>query len=221
MSEFAASALACVRGERVVFSGLEFTARSGDMLALTGPNGSGKSSLLRVLAGLLRPENGTMTWDGTAVTDEPEAHRARLHYVGHGNAVKPVLTVAENLEFTARLRGTTVSRSTLDAALSAFAIGHLADLPVQYLSAGQRRRLALARLLASPAPLWLLDEPETSLDAESTRALEAIVAHHCHEGGIAIVATHDAKAGSARSLDVAAFAHARGVVFAGNDADTR
>lgn len=211
MSEFSASGLACIRGERVVFSGLEFAVQSGEFLALAGPNGSGKSSLLRVLAGLLRPERGTVTWDGEPVTEDREAHRARLHYVGHGNAVKPVLTVAENLQFTARLHDTAVSDAIVETALAAFAIGHLADLPVQYLSAGQRRRLALSRLLASPAPLWLLDEPETSLDADSARALDAAIKQHCEGGGIAIVASHDAAITSGKRLDLTAFGDARAI----------
>jgi heme exporter protein A len=197
-----------------VFAGLDFTMLSGDLLVLTGPNGSGKSSLLRVLAGLLRPESGDISWNGAPIAGGPEAHRARLHYVGHGNAVKAVLTVAENLEFSSGLRGRKPVPGALENALEIFGIGHLAALPVQYLSAGQRRRLALARLLVSPTELWLLDEPETSLDAASARALDGAIAAHCGGGGMAVITTHDAQVKAGKELDLSAFAGAPAVTGA-------
>ncbi len=179
--------MACIRGERPVFSRVSFRLAPGGALTLTGPNGSGKSSLLRILAGLLRPAGGTLAWDGEPLEDDWAAHRRRLHYVGHLDAVKPVLTVAENLEDWARLRG---ARAPGPGALEALGIEALGGVPGRYLSAGQRRRLALARLVAAPAPLWLLDEPTVTLDAEATARVAAMIARHRAGGGMAIVATH-------------------------------
>ena len=179
--------MACIRGERPVFSGVSFRLAPGGALTLTGPNGSGKSSLLRILAGLLRPAGGTLAWDGQSLKDDRAAHRRRLHYVGHLDAVKPALTVAENLKDWARLRG---AAGPGPGALEALGIERLADVPGRYLSAGQRRRLALARLLAAPAPLWLLDEPTVTLDADASARVGAMIARHRAGGGMAIVATH-------------------------------
>lgn len=179
--------MACIRGERLVFSRVSFRLVPGGALTLVGPNGSGKSSLLCILAGLLRPAGGTLAWDGQSLDEGWAAHRRRLHYVGHLDAVKPTLTVAENLEDWARLRG--ADRPGADA-LAALGIEALADVPGRYLSAGQRRRLALARLVVAPAPLWLLDEPIVTLDADASARVAAMIARHRAEGGMAIVATH-------------------------------
>ena len=179
--------MACIRGERPVFSGISFRLERGGALALVGPNGAGKSSLLRILAGLLKRADGALTWDGAPLDDDWAAHRGRLHYVGHLDAVKPTLTVAENLDGWARFRG--AARAESDA-LAALGIEALADVPGRYLSAGQKRRLALARVLATPAPLWLLDEPTVTLDADAAARVGAIIAAHRGGGGMAIVATH-------------------------------
>jgi heme exporter protein A len=184
---FAAENLACIRGERPVFSGLDFTLESGGALLLHGPNGSGKSSLLRILAGFLRPVDGRLTWNGAPIGDAPEAHRGRLHFVGHLDAVKPTLTVAENLLFWARLRS---HPQAAGDALAHLGLEALADVPGRFLSAGQRRRAALARLFATPAPLWLLDEPTVTLDADATGRLEDVVRAHRAAGGMVVVATH-------------------------------
>ncbi len=189
MSQFAAENLTCVRGGRAVFARLSFSLEPGTALFLLGPNGSGKSSLLRMLAGLLRPISGRLTWEGQPISDDPEAHGARLHYVGHHDAVKPVLTVAETLHFWARLHGGD-SESRVQQAMERFAIKRLADVPGRLLSAGQKRRVNLARLIAAPAPLWLLDEPSVALDKASVKALEAAMAQHRAEGGLVIVSTH-------------------------------
>jgi heme exporter protein A len=186
--QFEGRGLACRRGERLVFERLDFELAPGGALVLTGPNGSGKSSLLRVMAGLTPPLAGALSWDGTAVAEDPAAHRARVHLVGHQDALKPVLTVAETLAFSAALRGTSADRVPL--ALQRFHLAELTELPCRVLSAGQRRRLALARLLASPAPLWLLDEPTTGLDDASMLDLMAAIAEHRGGGGLVAIATH-------------------------------
>lgn len=192
MSAFSGHALACIRSERVVFAGLEFEVKAGGALLLIGPNGSGKSSLLRVMAGLLAPAAGRLSWGGGDVADDRDAHGARLHYVGHHDAVKPVLSVAENVRFWADLRGGVPgdAATRVTAALDAFAIGHLAHIPGRFLSAGQRRRVNLARILAAPAPLWLLDEPTTALDRATIAALERLIAAHRAAGGMVIASTH-------------------------------
>lgn len=187
---FAGHNLDCIRGDRMVFADLDFAATPGHALVLEGPNGSGKSSLLRIAAGLLRPAAGTLTWNGEDVADDPDAHRARLHYVGHLDAIKPVFTVAENIRFWAGLRGAGNLDKAVADALDTFAIGHLADIPGRMLSAGQKRRANLARIVAAPAPLWLLDEPTTSLDAATTAVVRDLITRHCAGGGVVMLATH-------------------------------
>jgi heme exporter protein A len=178
--------LAAFRGERLVFRDLHFGVAAGGALLLHGPNGAGKSTLLRLLAGLLRPAAGTLTWDGTDALADLPAHAGRVAYVGHQDAVKPGLTVAENLwQFTARPSG-----SAVGDALAALGLEALADLPGRMLSAGQRRRLTLARLALSRAPLWLLDEPTLGLDARSVEHFGAMLHTHRGRGGVAIAATH-------------------------------
>jgi heme exporter protein A len=184
---FTGRALACQRGERLIFRGLDFTLPAGGALLLLGPNGSGKSSLLRLMAGLTPPAAGALAWDGVALRENPAAHRARLHFIGHSDALKPVLSARETLDFWARMRG---ASGDVMAALARFGLAAAADLPCRYLSAGQRRRLALARLIAIPAPLWLLDEPLTSLDAEAATQLLEAVAGHRRSGGRIVLSTH-------------------------------
>ncbi|HSV28459.1 MAG TPA: heme ABC exporter ATP-binding protein CcmA [Candidatus Omnitrophota bacterium] len=206
---FSGSKLACVRGGRIVFAGLDFTLAAGDALVLLGPNGSGKSSLLRVLAGLLKPASGVLAWQGENVSDDPEAHAARSHYVGHHDAIKPVLSVAENLRFWARLHEPHAPTATeaVETALDRFGLGHLRDIPGKMLSAGQKRRTNLARLLAAPSPLWLLDEPITALDRKSIATLEAVFAEHRAGGGIVVLSTHaDVDLPNARELHLDRFA---------------
>lgn len=183
---FAGRALACRRGERLVFAGLSFDLPPGGALVLTGPNGSGKSSLLRLMAGLTPPEAGVIAWDGAAIAEDPAAHRARLHFIGHQDALKPALSVVETLAFWAGMRG----GGNVEEALARFRLDPLADWPCRLLSAGQRRRLALARLIASQAPLWLLDEPATGLDSEALADLGAALAAHRAGGGRVVVSTH-------------------------------
>ncbi len=208
--------MACIRGERPVFSGVSFRLERGGALALVGPNGAGKSSLLRILAGFLKPAGGTLEWEGAPIDDDWAAHRGRLHYVGHLDAVKPALTVAENLHGWARFRG--AARAAPEA-LAALGIADLADVPGRYLSAGQKRRLALARVLATPAPLWLLDEPTVTLDDDAAARVDAMIAAHRAGGGMAIVATHGEIAlDGAQRLDLGNHAIAANALLAGDDA---
>ena len=189
-----AEGLACVRGDRHVFSGLDFSLEAGCALLVRGPNGAGKSSLLRLVATLLKPAQGRLCWDGVDLWEDLESHRARLNYIGHLDAVKPLMTAAENVAFWAALRGGDEDRSrhagVVGAVLDAFGIEHLADLPVRLLSAGQRRRVALARLVVSEAPLWLLDEPTASLDDDGIDRLARAIRRRRQAGGMVVAATH-------------------------------
>jgi len=160
----------------------------GEALVLRGPNGSGKTSFLRLVAGLLRLDAGDLTWCGSDVSDDPETWRASLCFVGHLDGIKPLFTVAENVAFWARLAGATEFR--VGEALDRFGISALSDVPARFLSAGQRRRVGLARLVAAPAPVWLLDEPTVSLDAESVANLAGVMKEHRAAGGLVIAATH-------------------------------
>ncbi|BBK33927.1 heme exporter protein A [Stella humosa] len=188
MSVFAGIGLSCVRGERLVFRDLDFRVEAGTALTLLGPNGAGKSSLLRLMAGLVAPVAGQMRWDDAAVADDPEAHRARLRWLGHGDGIKAGLTAAENAAFWGALAGP--GGLDVAAALDRLGLDGVADTPARYLSQGQRRRLALTRLLLGRAPLWLLDEPTVGLDAASVAIVEAMLDRHCRDGGLAVLATH-------------------------------
>jgi heme exporter protein A len=185
--------LACVRGGQTVFSGLGFSVRSGQALAVTGANGVGKTTLLRVLAGLLRPSEGALTLAG----GEPETTLAeQAHYLGHQDALKPALTVGENLEFWTRYlggKGVAGDASGIagpETSLAAWGLAALRTLPAACLSAGQRRRLSLCRLAAVPRPVWLLDEPTAALDAVAQVTLGEVMAAHLAGGGIIVAATH-------------------------------
>ena len=186
-AQFTGRSLACRRGERLIFRGLDFALPPGGALVLIGPNGSGKSSLLRLMAGLTPPETGTLAWGGADIREDPGAHRARLHFIGHSDALKPVLTARETLAFWTAIRGIAAESA---GALAQFGLAQAADLPCRYLSAGQKRRLALARLIAAPVALWLLDEPLTSLDSEAAEQLMAAIAAHRQGGGRIVLTTH-------------------------------
>jgi heme exporter protein A len=179
-----ATDLACIRGGREVFSGVGFTVGAGEALVLTGPNGAGKSSLLRLVAGLVRMAEGSLTLEG----GDPELSTAeQAHYLGHQDALKPALTVAENLSFWSRFLG---GESATDAALAAVGLARISDLPAAYLSAGQRRRLSIARLLAVKRPIWLLDEPTSALDRAAQAMLATLMGDHLAGGGLILAAVH-------------------------------
>jgi heme exporter protein A len=175
----------CVRGGREVFSGLDFGAVSGEAVAVVGRNGSGKTSLLRLIAGLLIPAGGTIALDGG---DSELTLPEQCHYLGHRDALKPALSVAEDLTFWADFLG----GERLDAGKSLATVGldHAADLPAAFLSAGQRRRLSLARLLTVRRPVWLLDEPTTALDVAGQDMFSGLMREHLARGGLIVAATH-------------------------------
>lgn len=191
----------CVRGGREVFAGLDFEAASGEAVAVVGRNGSGKTSLLRLIAGLLIPAGGTIALDGgDAELTLPE----QCHYLGHRDALKPALSVAENLSFWADFLG----GERLDAheSLATVGLDHATHLPGAFLSAGQRRRLSLARLLTVRRPVWLLDEPTTALDVAGQDMFGALMRDHLARGGLIIAATHMALGIESRELRIGAVA---------------
>ena len=182
--------LTCIRGGRRVFSRIDFSVEGGRALVLTGPNGAGKSSLLRMIAGLIRPTEGRFALDGG---DTELSVGEQAHYVGHLDPLKPALTVMENLIFWARFlndKAEPEETARTERSLDSVGLADLAHLPAGYLSAGQRRRLSLARVLSTPRPIWLLDEPTTALDATSQERLHRMMQEHLSGGGLVVAATH-------------------------------
>ncbi len=200
MINLSGTGLQCIRSNRVVFEDLSLYLESSEVLYLTGPNGSGKSSLLRILAGFLRPSAGELSWDGTS-----EPIFEKIQYIGHHNAVKGALSVLENLSFWSQINGDRGDQTALANALGTFGLERLANLPARFLSAGQARRLTLARLLVAPAPLWILDEPATSLDAANEVALQSAINAHLEVGGMVVMATHAGIEADAKVLDMSTF----------------
>ena len=206
MTRFTGTDVVCFRAERIVFEGLNFALEPGGALMLRGANGSGKSSLLRLMAGLSRPLSGTIAWNDTDIADDPEAHNRHFHYVGHADPVKPVLTVAENLAFWAAIRDRADTAGAVTEALERLGISHLESVPGRFLSAGQKRRVNLARVLTAPADLWLLDEPQTALDSQASRSLDAAIADHRQQGGMVVMSSHaEADLKDAAPLDLGDF----------------
>jgi heme exporter protein A len=183
--ELVVDRLSAERGGRIVFSDISFGLAEGKALLVTGPNGAGKTTLLRIIAGFLAPSTGRVSMKG----GDPELTVAeQSHFVGHKNALRSRLTVAETSGFWARYLGGT--QETTESALARFGLAALGDAPAGYLSVGQRRRLGLARLLLAPRPLWLLDEPTASLDSAAVATIEDVLGAHLRSGGLAVVATH-------------------------------
>jgi len=197
--------LACRRGDRVLFSGLGFDLPAGGLLHVRGRNGSGKTTLLRALCGLLMPEAGEIRWKGEDSRGLGEDFRADLLYCGHLNGIKGDLTAIENLRVAATLDGARVGEGALRSALERIGLAGCEDLPARVLSQGQKRRTALARLLVTAAPLWILDEPFTALDRGAIDLLQEVFASHVAGGGILILTTHQEvslTAGRIRRLDL-------------------
>ncbi len=192
--------LAGERGGRLVFAGVSFRLARGEALVLVGANGAGKTTLLRVLAGLGRVAEGVLAWEGESVAEDLLAHAARIALLGHLDALKPQLTVFETLRHEARIRG-----GSAEEAIAAVGLEPLAGAPVRILSAGQRRRLALARLMLGGRPLWLLDEPTVALDAAGVGTLGRLVSAHRAGGGMVVASSHlDLPIADARTLRLAA-----------------
>lgn len=177
--------LGCIRGGRAVFTGLDFSVAAGEALVVTGRNGVGKSSLLRVIAGLVRLADGILRFEGG---DAEATVAEQAHYLGHQDAIKPALSVSENLRFWAAFLGGSGVKS--ETALDVVGLAPLAALPAAYLSAGQRRRLSIARLVATKRPIWLLDEPTSALDATSQTTLADLMRAHLADGGLIVAAAH-------------------------------
>jgi heme exporter protein A len=187
----------CVRGGREVFSSLDFEANAGEALAVVGPNGSGKTSLLRLIAGLLEPADGAITLEGG---DGELTLPEQSHYLGHRDALKPALSVSENLRFWRDFLGG--KASNLSENLATVELDHATLLPAAYLSAGQRRRLSIARLLTVQRPVWLLDEPTNALDTAGQKLFAGLMSEHLSRGGLIIAATHMPLGIAARTLRV-------------------
>ncbi len=184
--------LECVRGERSLFSGLDFRLEAGELLYLQGRNGAGKTSLLRMLIGLLPPETGEIRWQGKSIRSLGDEFRADLCYLGHLNAIKEELTPLENLLSAARLAGDVLTEDDALDALEQVGLAGREDLACRYLSQGQKRRVALARLVINRHPLWILDEPFVALDVAAVDWLAGVISAHLQRGGMAVMTTHQA-----------------------------
>ena len=188
----AVSNLACVRGDSLLFQGLSFALLPGTVLKVEGPNGAGKTSLLRILAGLLRPEAGSVLWRGQDIAACAAEYAADRRYIGHQNGHGLALTARENLRVAAALQGIDGGAVSLDSVLEAVGLPQAGDTPAVRLSSGQRRRLALARLLLGQADIWMLDEPLNALDREGQALVSRMLTHHLRRDGVAVISTHQA-----------------------------
>ena len=184
--------LSCVRGDRVLFTGLDFAVHQGEMIFLEGRNGSGKTTLLRALAGLLLPESGEILWRGKNIRNLREEYSRHLLFLGHVNGIKGDLTAVENLRIAATLDGFELSEPRAWEILGRIGLKGHEDLPSKHLSQGQKRRVALARLFANDARVWILDEPFTALDVAAVQLLQEVIQGHLDKGGMTVITTHQA-----------------------------
>ncbi len=201
-----AHALGCVRGGRTLFQGLSFSLGPGELLEVSGANGSGKTSLLRMLCGLLPPLSGEIRWQGASISSLKEEYLKELAYLGHASGVKAELSAAENLRIAGGLAGVSASEEKIGAALERMGLTDSASRPAKTLSQGQQRRLALARLLIGEKTLWVLDEPLAALDSAAVRLVQAALAAHLDEKGMAVLTTHqplEARAGKTMRIHLA------------------
>lgn len=182
--------LSCRRGDRQLFSGLSFDLESGSLLHVRGRNGSGKTTLLRALCGLFTPDSGEIRWNGDASRHLGEDYHADLLYLGHLNGIKSDLTGMENLRVSSTLDGDQAGEDQLCSALEQMGLSGFEDLPTKMLSQGQKKRVALARLVVSRAPLWVLDEPFTALDLDAVDLLQMLIADHLSNDGMVVLTTH-------------------------------
>ena len=193
--------LACTRAGRLVFLGLTFSAQAGQLVQVRGANGSGKSSLLRLLCGLLPPARGEVQWQGRPIAAQGVDYTRQLAYLGHADGLRGELTLRENLDFSLHIAGSRPDAAFCRAVMERLHLAGREHDQVRLLSQGQRRRLALARVLLSRRPLWLLDEPHAGLDADGEQVFETCLAEHAQGGGLAVVATHRAGSGDALDMD--------------------
>jgi heme exporter protein A len=184
--------LQCTRGDRQLFSGLSLELKSKQLLFLEGKNGSGKTTLIRTLCALFEADKGDILWQGQSIKEHLEAYREALFYLGHLNAIKGDLTALENLRFNHAMSGQTSTDNQLLDALEQIGLFGYEDFPTRQLSQGQKRRVALARLLVNKSPLWILDEPFVALDKAAVELLQRIISQHIETGGMAIITTHQA-----------------------------
>ncbi len=186
--------LTCIRGQRELFQGLSFGISGGECLHVCGENGVGKTSLLRLLSGLSRPEMGEVLWGGKSIVSDSASYRHQLLYMGHRDALKEDLTSLENLEMYAVLDGVALSQENALATLWRFGLRGREDLPVSCLSAGQKRRVLMARMITRRAKIWILDEPFNALDSKAVQVLQELIEEHVDAGGIVILTSHQALA---------------------------
>lgn len=184
--------LACTRGDRLLFKGVSFSLKEGEMLLVQGGNGQGKTSLLRLLTGLARPEDGEVRWRGENIRQNREGFHAEMIYLGHANGVKDDLNPVENLRFSEGLQGRAFERDRAIGILERLGLSRCLDLPCRVLSFGQRRRVALSALLLADATLWILDEPLTGLDVHAVALMEGLIRDHLTGGGMVVATTHQA-----------------------------
>ena len=189
-SSLRANALTCVRGERTLFTGLDLEVSAGEWLHVRGENGIGKTSLLRLLSGLTKPAAGEIFWNEQLISADPSEYHRNLLFLGHRDSLKEDLTALENLSIATALDGIAVSEEEILLALHRFGLRGREDLPVNCLSAGQKRRVLLARLLLRQAKLWILDEPFNALDVRAVEMLSELILEHIASGGMAIMTSH-------------------------------